>query len=185
MAVPWLIVVLTVAVVSSARHSYPSTRMAGHSKSDVELLTLSTTKTTDTGTTPVASQALPLHAHTTVRLPESHMEATSLRAQWQQSRRSSRGGDSTRFEVDVSSRATRRGLDARPSRLFGCNLPHYLPGVGHALSGYSDASANHTDAFAFASALRGAGCRVLRFPGGTPAQTYVFFGAHKPSVLER
>jgi hypothetical protein len=92
---------------------------------------------------------------------------------------SSRTARPTRFEIDVGSPWHRaaRGLDGRPSRLFGCNLPHYLPGVGHALAGYSDAEAgtfNRTAAIAFSSALRGAGCRLIRSESPFTAATRAF-----------
>ena len=61
-------------------------------------------------------------------------------------------------------------------QLFGCNVPHYLIGVGNALTNYSDHSgvaAVRSSAAPLAQAMRGAGCKMLRFPGGTSAQHYI------------
>eukprot|EP01044_Picomonas_judraskeda_P015735 COSAG03_NODE_2685_length_2527_cov_1.063015_2_plen_353_part_00 len=58
-------------------------------------------------------------------------------------------------------------------RLFGCNFEGYLLGVGQALANYSESETPSPAAAALASALRSSGCKTLRFPGGTPAQTYM------------
>ena len=113
----------------------------------------------------------------TARTGRANLTARSLKDQ-----DSPRAARPTRFEIDVGSPWHRaaRGLDGRPSRLFGCNLPHYLPGVGHALAGYSDAEArtfNRTAAIEFASALRGAGCRLIRSESPFTAATHAFHSA--------
>jgi hypothetical protein len=58
-------------------------------------------------------------------------------------------------------------------RLFGCNFEGYLRGVGSALANYSDSETPSPAAAALATVLRDSGCKTLRFPGGTPAQTYM------------